>query len=861
MRPAFSLPILALLLALARIASAAEPAPLPPVPTAEQLAWQRGELTMFLHFGVNTFTDREWGDGTESEKVFNPSALDARQWARTAKEAGFKLMILTAKHHDGFCLWPSRYTEHSVKNSPWKDGRGDVVREFVEACRAEGLKVGLYLSPWDRNHRLYGSDAYNDYFVNQLTELLTNYGRIDELWFDGACGEGPNGKKQVYDWNRYYATIRKLAPQALIAICGPDIRWVGNESGVARIGESSVREDGKGPDGKPRLRWYPAECDVSIRPGWFYHAGEDAKVKSLAKLMEIYFASVGRNSVLLLNVPPDRRGLMADADVARLKEFGAAVRALDQGRLKAQASAPATEPFAAARAIDGKVDTYWAAPSDAKPAALELDFGTPQKFNVLNVQEPIALGERVTKYHIDAEQDGRWQTLAYGTVIGHRNLHPLPETAARRVRLVIDAHKAAPCIAEFSVHRASSVPPPAELPVTANKPAKASDVHGNETNYGADKAIDGDESTRWATNDRTRDCYLEVDLERSQPIGRLVIREFESRITRFALEYRETENAEWRVAHTGAKVGKKLSTKFPPVMARWVRLHILEATFAPSIWEFQVFRPAEGQPWPVKHWTRTGPLGELPKRVTEAYPLADQQNTKGWTKSESLSDEFTGKELDLAKWTLGGEVWRGRPPALFSDKNVTVADGKLHLTMRKEKTPPELAKAGFHDYTSASLYSKLRAGYGYYEVKARPMNSAGSSAFWFQREETPGWLTEIDVFEIGGNARGFEQKYHMTLHVFRTPQEKRHWSVGGVWVAPWRLADDYHVYGLEWDAQELKFHVDGVLVRTVENTHWHQPLRLIFDSETMPDWFGLPSDQDLPSTFSVEYVRAWQKKP
>lgn len=263
---------------------------------------------------------------------------------------------------------------------------------------------------------------------------------------------------------------------------------------------------------------------------------------------------------------------------------------------------------------------------------------------------------------------------------------------------------------------------------------------------------------------------------------------------------------------------------------------------------------------PTKIWNRKGPLGETPKRVSDALPLSDQQNQGGWTKFEPMSDEFEGDRLDLNKWTLGGEVWQGQPPAKFSDRNVTVSDGKLHLTMRKEKLTADDAKRGFHDYTSASLYSKTRSSYGYYEVLAKPMDSAGSSAFWFQRETTRGWLTEIDVFEIGGNGKGSERQYFMTLHVFQTPAKKEHWYVGGSWIAPWRLADAYHVYGLDWSESELKFYVDGVLVRSVENTHWHQPLRMIFDSETMPNWFGMPVDKDLPSTFSVEYVRAWKKK-
>ncbi|TVS20476.1 MAG: glycosyl hydrolase family protein [Planctomycetaceae bacterium] len=272
----------------------------------------------------------------------------------------------------------------------------------------------------------------------------------------------------------------------------------------------------------------------------------------------------------------------------------------------------------------------------------------------------------------------------------------------------------------------------------------------------------------------------------------------------------------------------------------------------------------EGQPdvdkRPTRIWNRVGPLGETPRHVTDAYPLSDQDNKGGWVKFEPMSDEFEGQELDPGKWNRGLYWWKGRQPALFSDKNVTVSDGKLHLTMRKEKVPAEFEKLGYKDYTSAALHSKIRSGYGYYEVKAKPMNSAGSSSFWFQVEDVPGWLTEIDVFEIGGKAKGFERKVNMNLHVFRTPTEKKHWSVGGAWEAPWRLADDYHVYGLDWGKDEIKYYVDGVLVRSVENTHWHQALFLIFDSETMPEWFGMPDDDDLPSTFSVEYVRAWKKE-
>jgi beta-glucanase (GH16 family) len=276
--------------------------------------------------------------------------------------------------------------------------------------------------------------------------------------------------------------------------------------------------------------------------------------------------------------------------------------------------------------------------------------------------------------------------------------------------------------------------------------------------------------------------------------------------------------------------------------------------------------PSAAEKRPTKIWARKGPLGETPKRITDAFPLSDQQNKGHWVKFEPMSDEFEGKELDKNKWTVGMAWWKGRQPALFSEKNVTVSDGKLHLTMRKEKLPAELGKLGYHDYTSAAVHSKIRSRYGYYEVQAKPMNSGGSSSFWFHQEATPGWSTEIDVFELGGKVKGYERKYPMTLGAYQgspfsmPPTEKGSWEVHQEWIAPWRLADDYHVYGLDWGKDEFRFFVDGVVVWTVENTHWHQPLYLTFDSETNLTWMGMPKDEDLPSTFSIEYVRAWKRQ-
>ena len=327
------------------------------VPHRRQVEFQKLEFYSFVHFTVNTFTDREWGDGTESPSVFNPEKLDAEQWVRAVKSAGMKGLILTCKHHDGFCLWPSKYTAHTVAHSPYKNGCGDIVREVSEACRKYGIKFGVYLSPWDRNCPLYGQGkAYDDFFINQLTELLTGYGPVFSVWFDGACGEGPNGKKQYYDWERYYAKIRELQPDACISVCGPDVRWCGNEAGDTRIAEWSIvperakdseiiaeksqqsddeefrlrRVDARDSDlgsreilkNEDKLIWYPAEVNTSIRPGWFWHESENDRVRSLEELIHIYYHSVGGNATFLLNIPPTREGLFHENDVKRLEELG-----------------------------------------------------------------------------------------------------------------------------------------------------------------------------------------------------------------------------------------------------------------------------------------------------------------------------------------------------------------------------------------------------------------------------------------------------------------------------------------------------------------------------------------------------------
>jgi alpha-L-fucosidase len=409
-----------------------------PRPTEAQLQWQREELALFVHFGINTFTDREWGDGTEKPALFNPTSLDARQWARAAKAAGAKALILTAKHHDGFCLWPSATTKHTVASSPWRDGRGDVVKEFVDACRKEGLRAGLYCSPWDRNHPTYGdSPRYNDVYIAQLTELLTNYGRLAEVWFDGANGEGPNGKRQVYDWPRIWDTVRRLQPKAVIfSDAGPDVRWIGNERGVAgETNWSTIRPESvpyigaSGDDVIAALQhghadgsvWRPGETDVSIRPGWFHHDREDARVRSAENLVELFFSSVGRNSKLLLNVPPTRAGLFHATDVERL----AGMRRL----LDATFASP----------NDRRSETWRAGPTGGM---LRQQFRAPRRVSTLDLRETIAKGQRVHRWTVRTIGD-QPVVLAQGSTIGYRQLRRVMPVEVMGLELELETLDAA----------------------------------------------------------------------------------------------------------------------------------------------------------------------------------------------------------------------------------------------------------------------------------------------------------------------------------------------------------------------------------------------------------------------------------
>ena len=430
------------------------------VPTPQQLEWQQMELTAFLHFGINTFTGREWGDGKENPALFNPTDFDAEQWVRSLKEAGFKMAILTAKHHDGFCLWPTKTTGHSVAASPWKDGKGDVVRELRDACDEYGIKFGVYLSPWDRNASCYGdSPKYNEFFIEQLTELLTNYGEVHEVWFDGANGEGPNGKKHEYDWTAILSTIRRLQPRAVTAIMGDDVRWVGNERGLGRetewsatvltpgtyarceeqnkaLGVKATSKDLGGRDmlvNAKELFWYPSEVDVSIRPGWFYHQQEDNQVKSLKHLTDIYFKSVGYNSVLLLNIPPDQCGRISDADVNRLKEFA------DYRK----------EIFADNR-VKGGLKAWTARPGDTHVYQLK----PKSEINVVMLCEDISKGQRMEAFTVEALTADGWKEIAKGTTVGYKRLIRIPAVEARQLRVKVDACRLAANISEVAAYYA-----------------------------------------------------------------------------------------------------------------------------------------------------------------------------------------------------------------------------------------------------------------------------------------------------------------------------------------------------------------------------------------------------------------------
>ncbi|MCQ2294277.1 MAG: alpha-L-fucosidase [Bacteroidales bacterium] len=445
-----------LLLVQHSMAQSTPPEPFGPIPTDDQVRWQRMEMNMFCHFGPNTFSGLEWGEGTEAEDMFCPTQLDCDQWTAVARAAGFRGIIITAKHHDGFCLWPNPASNHTVRQSKWQGGKGDVLRELSRACRKANLKFGIYISPWDRNAPTYGTPEYNNTFRQTLEHALTHYGPIFEQWFDGACGEGPNGKRQEYDWPLFNSTVLRYQPNALIfSDVGPGCHWMGNENAVngetcwSRLsthgfapGKASPSLDTLNQGQRNGQHWIPAEADVSIRPGWFYHASEHPK--SLHQLLSIYYTSVGRNALLLLNVPPDNRGLIPAEDSTRLVEFRQALNAIFRRDLTkgARALSPYTrdggnQQFAAHHVLDTNYHSYWTVDDTCLNPTLDINLLRATTFNRIMLQEYIPLGQRVEAFEVWAMQNGIWRKVSAGTTIGYKRIlltQPIT-THAIRIRL------------------------------------------------------------------------------------------------------------------------------------------------------------------------------------------------------------------------------------------------------------------------------------------------------------------------------------------------------------------------------------------------------------------------------------------
>jgi len=474
---------------------AAVPVPYGALPSKAQLQWHELEQYAFCHFTINTFTDKEWGYGDEDPALFNPTDCDPNQIVGTAHAAGMKGFILTCKHHDGFCLWPTKTTQHNISKSPYKDGRGDLVQEFARASRAHGLKFGVYLSPWDRNSEHYGTAKYIDQQRAQLTELLTQYGPVFEVWFDGANGGdgyygGAREMRRVdrltyYDWPTTWALAQRLQPEAvLMSDIGPGVRWIGNEHGHAHypcwatytpkgrngnppgIGETQYQLGQTGTvDGQA---WIPGECDVSIRPGWFYHQNQDRQVKTPKQLLDLYFASVGRGASFLLNLPPDRRGQLHENDVYSLKTYGKMLKQMFSVNYAQGATASASvvrqaaagEDFSAAKVLDGKRYSYWATPDGTVQATLTLELQGSKTFDVLRLREPIQLGQRVRKFNIEVRVKGRWQTwVDNGSSIGAHTLFRKNLVSADMVRINIVESAACPLLSEVSLFKL-----PSEIP-------------------------------------------------------------------------------------------------------------------------------------------------------------------------------------------------------------------------------------------------------------------------------------------------------------------------------------------------------------------------------------------------------------
>lgn len=775
------------------------------VPSPQQLEWQKMELTAFLHFGINTFTGREWGDGREDPALFNPTELDAEQWVSNLKDAGFKMVLLTAKHHDGFCLWPTKTTTHSVASSPWRNGKGDVVRELRDACTKYGMKFGVYLSPWDRNADCYGdSPRYNQFFIQQLTELLTNYGEVHEVWFDGANGEGPNGKKQEYDWQAFYETIQRLQPKAVMAIMGDDVRWVGNEKGIgretewsatvltpgiyARSGANNKRLGvyGKAADLGSRkmlehateLFWYPSEVDVSIRPGWFWHEKENTKVKSLKHLTDIYFQSVGYNSVLLLNIPPDTRGLIHETDIARLKEFAAYRQQM----------------FSRNAVMDGQ--TVWTA-KGGDERVYNLQPGS--KINVVLLQEDITRGQRVEEFTVEACVGGVWQSVGKGTTIGYKRMLRFPDLEAEALRIRIVGTRLEAHVCNVAAHYAAPLEERQEVASWNDLPRSTwTKISGQPLIIDLGKTVSLKGFTYAPLNEQAKATMA----------------------YRYDF-YTSMDGKAWKKVIAGGEFSNIMHNPLPQTVTfpqrevvRFIKLEATTPDAAMAVIETEEIGVSLVAPKDDETRVYPNPASPLNLKLGDKHPMLD--GWKFYTAHEFLNRD-TRKGLPLG-FKAHKTVPMSRSARIDNSKCSQVVDGVLHIWAVEEKDSVSngfggKVKFSHGGYRTAPLSSKefwcnftenMRI-----EIRFRRTSGLGfNDALWFMGNKGP-WPKNGEIDLLENPKKTLNQRAHFTLH------SENHYAgvVGGEGsvTASIELADmsEWNIYWLEWYPDRIVGGVNG----------------------------------------------------
>lgn len=903
-----------------------------PTPSGMQMTWQEMETIGFIHYSINTYTDMEWGFGNESPSLFNPTNLDCRQWVRTCKEAGLKGVILTAKHHDGFCLWPSAYTEHSVKNSPWKNGKGDLVKEFADACREYDMKLGLYLSPWDCNHSEYGKAEYITYFRNQLRELLTNYGPVFEIWFDGANGgRGYYGTDSLhnrkigadyYDWKETAKIVQELQPGCIIHGGGKaDIRWVGNEEGHA--GEEhwgSLRTSDKF-DKEPIFRfqlnkghadgtiWMPSETDVSIRPGWYYHASEDHKLKSLPKLLDIYYESVGRNSLLLLNIPPDKRGLIPAGDSLRLVEWRKQyTKELSNNLITSKCKLTSSSGKKVKNILDGKYQTVWS--PDKKSGWIQIEFPQPTALNRLLLQENIRNGQRISHFSVDYLKNGKWEKLSTQTTIGYKRILRFPEILTQSIRINIEDALDIPQLTHIAAYNAEVLLTPPQI--RRNQKGMVSILSDNP-NLNIWYTIDGSQPK--ATESL---LYKGPFLSDAACLIQAVAQTSGGRSSDMAIRKFSHSKKDWKLINTeddqaGNIFDEEPQTAwFSPAGKREVIIDFGEgkiinglhytpdqARFARGIainYNIQMSNHPE-------EWNGTTISGEfsniennpIRQDITFEQPLTGRylrlqvpetvgkQNILGVSELDFIfGDTTNGKNWELIwkdefdqtgapdpkYWSFPGR--KGAFWARYATDSPDVAyvkDGLLTLVARI--TP---AGSDTVPYQTGAITTRDRFSfkYGKVEFRARFKHAQGSwPALWLMPQDGKygGWphSGEIDVMEH----LNFDKYVYQTIHTTQT----RATTGNNSWenskshsTSPIRI-NDFNTYGIEWNEAGIDFYVNGQKSFTYKNQGegpqqypFVEDFYLILNQALGGNWVGKINPAHLPVTMDVDWVRVYQEK-